>query len=1084
MFRSVKIIQIIVVLFMFFLNGHSQEITNPFDIDGLSAWWCADSVKQDSGAKISVWHDLSEANVSANAIIVEYAPTLVKNVEYLNNHAVLRFDGNDYYDCGNVLNVGSLGITVFSVSMSTKSTGCYYAKAIKGGGRYRYFLIHENNLGFTTQITNTKGVIGKLKLNKYDILTATINKSVGYSYLFQNEEGLFAEQIGTFNNFSSNYNFLIGAYNNSSGSVPPYENLYLKGDIAELIFYDRPLSNIERQSVENYLRSKYFPGTEREQFSFGDDIVQEYSLKPITLIVPDRSYFQTRTWSTGETSQSIQVNKSGEYSVFVTDDWGYEYVDTIQIDFPEINQIPNQILCLGDTLKWDCGLAGDYTYAWSTGETSQAIAITKAGTYSVTVTDNAGYFITSKPVTITVDSFPKTASLGPDTLLCKGNVIQLQTGAEYAKSYEWFNGEETPYCVVDAPGKYSVAVVDSNNCVAKDTVVIAVHGVAPIVNFVAEKLCDGNITQILQNSHTTDNTEIVEHTWFMENDTLVGDMVNHQFPTWGSYPIQIRARNEEGCVGVLFDTIHIHPTPTASFSPLIACQYTEREITSTSKIAAGEITTYSWEVDGNSSSEKSVPVLSDEVRTIPAKLTVMSDYGCTATKEDEIQVVASTKITLVHKEVCVGDTVLFFDATDYPVYNAQQEAYWLIDHTQKRSYSSLLPYITTDTTTHIVELYAKTFNGCMNIGRDTLRPYAIPEPRMDTLYTCVGSEIILKNSGVSRDNIASYVWNIASYVWNIADSLTFTEEKPSFVLQRSGLFPVSLQVMTEAGCQAATTSAIVIDAQPQADFTFFPKKGAEPLFVNFTNESKHAVAYTWTFEQKEVETTEEPSYLFIDKETSYAKLVAHSVHDCRDSIIKHIPLTLADEQLHITDVRASIDANGFVSYAVQILNSGNVATSNIELLLSSPDIVSLSESWNGTLEPGAVLDYVFAAKTKSSSGTLPKYVCVTAEIVSPEEYKVYFSDSYCMDKTNEFTVYYVAPNPVGKEATVAFNVKRKGTIVVSCIDENGKIRISKEWNDIEAGYHTITMDTMELPSGRYVLVIAQDNQKQQIPFVK
>jgi len=1069
-----NIISFCVVFFI--LSSAIYAQVNPTAISGLSAWWCADSVKQDNNTLVSNWVSIDESTTVTQEI-EDWAPMLVKEVSELNNHAVLRFDGNDYLNGGNVLNVGSQGQTVFVVCMTKKKDASFYAKSYLGSIKNRNCLIYESKPEFLIQIGNTNYMpTGNAHIGEYDLFSTRIDFSKNYMSLFQS--GFYSMlEIPPVTGMTSNFDFLIGGYNNKSGSVPPYEGLFLNGDIAELIFYNRPLSNIERQSVENYLRSKYFPGTEREQFSLGKDTVVTYGFKPITLTVPDRSYFQTIEWSTGETSQSIQVNKSGEYSVFVTDDWGYEYVDTIQIDFPEINQIPNQILCLGDTLKWDCGLAGDYTYAWSTGETSQAIVITKAGTYSVTVTDNAGYFITSKPVTITVDSFPKTASLGPDTLLCKGNVIQLQTGAEYAKSYEWFNGEETSYCVVDAPGKYSVAVVDSNNCVAKDTVVIAVHGVAPIVNFVAEKLCDGNITQILQNSHTTDNTEIVEHTWFMENDTLVGDMVNHQFPTWGSYPIQIRARNEEGCVGVLFDTIHIHPTPTASFSPLIACQYTEREITSTSKIAAGEITTYSWDVDGNSSSEKSVQVLSDEVRLIPVKLTITSDQGCTATKEDEIQVVASTKITLVHKDVCVGDTVLFFDATDYPVYNAQQEAYWLIDHTQKRSYSSLLAYKTTDTTTHIIELYAKTFNGCLNIGRDTLRPYAIPEPRMDTMFTCVGTEIILQNSGKSRDNIASYVWQIA-------DSLTFTEERPSFVLQRSGLYPVSLQVTTEAGCQAATMSAIVIDAQPQADFTFFPKKGAEPLFVNFTNESKHAVAYTWTFEQKEVETIEDPSYLFTDKETSYAKLVAHSVHDCRDSITKRIPLTLADEQLQITDVRASIDANGFVSYAVQILNSGNVAISNIELLLSTPDMASLAESWNGALEPGTVLDYVFAAKTKSINGTLPKYVCVTAEIVSPEEYKVYFSDSYCMDKTNEFTVYYVAPNPVGKEATVAFNVKRKGTIVVSCIDENGKIRISKEWNDIEAGYHTISMDTMELPSGRYVLIIEQDNQKQRIPFVK
>lgn len=1073
--------KIFFVLFCLFSTVAWSQINSPKQIENLSAWWCADSVKQDSGSKLSIWENLIDSKNSVFQMVDENSPTLITNVVGFNNHSVVRFDGNDYLDGENILNA-TLGQTAFVVAVSNNPAGALFSKAIYNGDASRYAMYYSGSY-IKGQVQVGKGnsllmLVGKNKYGQCNLFSHTIDVDSWKYTLYQDNIGVVRDNIKISTSKCSNsFNFLIGAYNNNSGTVPPNSSLFLNGDIAELIFYNRSLSNIERQSVENYLRSKYFPGTEREQFSLGNDTVVSYGFKPITLTVPDRTYIQTIEWNTGETTQSIQVQKTGVYSVLVSDDWGYEYVDTIAIDFPEIKQIYNQTICLGDTLVWDCGLSGYYSYAWNTGETTQSLAITKAGTYSVTVTDNAGYSITSKEVTIAIDSFPKQVSLGVDTTLCKGNVLQLQKGTELVKSYEWFTGDETPYCAIDNSGEYSVMVVDSNNCVARDTIEVTVHGVAPIVNFIAENVCDGNTTQILQNSYTTDNTEIVEHTWIIANDTLVGDVVNLQFPSWGEYLIQVRAQNEEGCVGVRFDTIQIYPVPIASFSPLIACQYTEREINSTSKIASGTIDSYSWMVNGTSSTGSSVQVMSDEVKTIPMQLTVTSDHGCTATTQADVQVVSSTKINLVHNDVCVGDTIMIFDATDYPVYNAKQDAYWLIDNTQKRNYSSFMSYKATDTTTHVLALYAKTFNGCWNIGRDTLRPYAIPAPQVDTVYTCIGEETVLRNMGNSRDNLASYVWNIG-------DSLQYSEEKPTIVMRKSGKYPMSLLVTTEHGCTSSTTSAVIVDEQPQAEFSFFPKKGAEPLLVTFTNESKNACSYQWVFEKNETETSDSPSYLFTDKETSYAKLIANSVHGCKDSVVKRIPLTLADEQLQITDVQTTIDANGFVSYSVQILNSGNVSVSNIELLLSSPDIASLAESWTGTLEAGKVLDYMFVAKTKSINGALPQYVCVTAEITSPEEYKVYFSDSYCVDKTDEFSIYYIAPNPVGKEAKVAFNTKRKGTIMVSCIDEAGKVRLQQEWSDVEAGYHTIAIDTMELPSGRYVLMISQDNQKQQIPFVK
>src|SRR5690606_11707092 len=167
-----------------------------------------------------------------------------------------------------------------------------------------------------------------------------------------------------------------------------YGDFYGIFDIAEFIIFDRSLSPIERQEIENYLRLKYFPSEYRPPVDLGADITEPYSLGPITISVPPQPYYVSYEWNTGETTPSIDVSNSGSYWVTVYDDWGYVYTDTINIIKPEITHSADTTLCAGDTFIWDCGLAGAYTYTWSTGASSQSIAINSAGDYWVQVEDS------------------------------------------------------------------------------------------------------------------------------------------------------------------------------------------------------------------------------------------------------------------------------------------------------------------------------------------------------------------------------------------------------------------------------------------------------------------------------------------------------------------------------------------------------------------------------------------------------------------------------------------------------------------------------------------------------------------------
>jgi len=98
--------------------------------------------------------------------------------------------------------------------------------------------------------------------------------------------------------------------------------------------------------------------------------------------IPGFSY----TWSTGETTDQIEVYNPGIYSVTVTKDGepcstidSYEISSCATVEIiPGFNILENSILDAGDNFV---------NYKWHDGSTSQTIEITTEGLYSVTVTD-------------------------------------------------------------------------------------------------------------------------------------------------------------------------------------------------------------------------------------------------------------------------------------------------------------------------------------------------------------------------------------------------------------------------------------------------------------------------------------------------------------------------------------------------------------------------------------------------------------------------------------------------------------------------------------------------------------------------
>ncbi|MEL6631539.1 MAG: T9SS type A sorting domain-containing protein [Bacteroidota bacterium] len=146
-------------------------------------------------------------------------------------------------------------------------------------------------------------------------------------------------------------------------------------------------------------------------------------------------------WSTGESSQTIVANFPGQYTLTITSFSGCKVTDTIQVEesFLSVDLGPDVIVCDGDNVVLNGGSTATM-YNWSTGETSQTISVTQAGTYTVTVMDDIGCVLSDTVVIDVQPNTPPTFTVSGDTVIFDTLTFAVDAGTT-ADSYLWEFGD-------------------------------------------------------------------------------------------------------------------------------------------------------------------------------------------------------------------------------------------------------------------------------------------------------------------------------------------------------------------------------------------------------------------------------------------------------------------------------------------------------------------------------------------------------------------------------------------------------------------------------------------------------------------
>jgi hypothetical protein len=304
----------------------------------------------------------------------------------------------------------------------------------------------------------------------------------------------------------------------------------------------------------------------------------------------------------GATASTYTASVTGSYTVKVT--YPNSCAATSAVTSVTVNPTPPTpaitasgptTFCTGGSVT--LAAPAGYTYAWSTGATTQSITVTTAGSYSVTVTDGNGCSATSAPTTVNVASNPTVTITGPATS-CAGATITLDAGPGFA-SYAWSTGEVTQ-TISAAPVStttYSVTVTNGANCSGSASKTVTVSATpAPTITAPASVCANSS-----GNTASTGTVAGAMYVWTITNGTITAgagtSSITFSAGSSGNVQLGVTVTGSTGCSASASKILGVASTGTVSINaPSSVAPNTSGNMASVPAGPAG--TTYAWTIAG------------------------------------------------------------------------------------------------------------------------------------------------------------------------------------------------------------------------------------------------------------------------------------------------------------------------------------------------------------------------------------------------------------------------------------------------------------------------------------------------------
>lgn len=1051
----------IFLILICFVSHSSDIIAQPNSIPGLSLWLKSDYGVILSGSKITEWQDASGNNNHCIQASVSFQPSIVNSINQLNGKPSISFDGMDDYMS---FSIGINNIrTVFFV-VKHNGINVPFAPILGDNNSYDFMGDDITNNIFSNTYTHPNIKNGNMRINKLSVSTVTnATRPLNYSIISLTTTGnVSASQI---TRDRSNISRVWG------------------GEYSEIIIYDNLLSTQQIIDVEDYLVSKYSPS-----LNLGNDII----ISPIQNCIPSNSVsiqanpdFQSYLWSNGSTTNQINVNQYGEYSVICTDIFGINHYDTIKVIPPpkNFNYPSKNALCGTGSITWNTQLNKSANqFQWQDNSIDSLIIITNPGTYHVTITDTLGCVYNSNTLTIIQDNFASSVSLGPDLSLCAGNSISLVSGVTPSLTYTWSTGSNNDSITITNTGQYSVIVTNTNSCVAKDTINVSITGLAPVANFTTSLGCINSIVNFTDLSVPPSGNTLTAYEWnfgdaLSASNTSTLSNPFHTFSDTGNYSVILKVITNVGCEQSITKTIHVAPKPLVNFTVGLSCQNDSTSffgsITNPSGYTTSSLT---WNFgDPTSGSANSSTIISPKhlfsnSTNYTIKLVATNNAGCKDSLINIIAVKAQVKADFTYSSACTNTATVFQDNSIVPAPNASNIRSWNFGTSTASGLTVSKSY--TNSGVYSVTLSVTGNNGCNSSISKVITIFNPPVTSFTIPAFCAKDTITINNSSIAQSGI------ISSCNWKLNNSSFSSIQNPTLSISSAGNYSVSLTVANNFGCRDSLTKTIIVNPLPIVDFSTNPALYYyinEP--VNFIPSIINANFYFWNISTVPTTTIQSPTVTFTNEGTYTASLLLQDQQGCKNSITKNLTVSKRFLDIAILNVNSTKDADGFMSVQADIINYGTIPASSIELNYQVSDGANVKEIWTGTLIPKSYFTYNFNSKTATQPQSTNHLTCVDAKKVNGMSDEKLDNNKLCNAlNSNEIDVSNPIPNPTNSDITLPIILNKDLTFSISIYNSTGQIIYEEPSQNGITGLNLITIPSSNYARGCYIIKTVIDDK--------
>ncbi len=850
--------------------------------------------------------------------------------------------------------------------------------------------------------------------------------------------------------------------------------LSFNGQVLEVSIFNDLLTNEELIAYETSRFNYYSPPPELAQ----SDTLFISDFCPTT-ITPG-SYFVSYQWSTGEVSPEISAVKTGWYKVTVEDMFSRIFSDSVYVQYPG-HFITDFSLCSNEERLWDLELGEDFAFTWQDGTTDGEYLITQAGTYQVTVEDNAGCSYTHQ-VEVTLDDFPHTVDIAEPSPFCLGNDLHLSGGFDGAQLYFWSTGSTAPFITPQESGTYWVEVSNLNNCIGRDTVEVDIVGEAPEVAFTTGPVCIDNPVTFQDATEPEAGTTPVAWAWYLGNDTLHSESAQATYHQTGPVPVALTLTLDNGCTGTARDTILVNPLPEVNFSAPIVCAGNEAFFESFATVPDGEIFDLLWNF-GNNTTDQGVigSTVFQNLGDNTVTLTATSTAGCVDSLSRTVEVLGSPVADFEFQNVCIGQTMAFNELVDTqesgPVFYRWSFGDGFFSNFPNTGHQYAAPgaYDVTLTATGN-NLGA---NGCKDTITKTVIVFPPPTAQAAANDTCFGTPLTLADLTPPKV-IADTPDPVVDRLWTLTESpsggggVLGEDSLLNWIPDLPGAHAVRLDVVTAAGCHAHKVTNLSILPAPHADFALELPVQAPPITVQPQNTSLGATHHQWFLNGEPVATAPDPEITFPDTGQYTLTLVAANELLCADTVSKHFRVIIPRYDIVLGELYPQVQ-NGRLRIQAALYNAGNTPVHTFDARAQVGHNPEVAFTQNASIPPGNTVLHEFTTAFEWRAADLP-YVClwvgnpdgIDQNPDAPAEADITNNYRCAALPVSEPIISDPRPNPATHEVHLSVVLPRAATATLDLIDPSGRtIRSSRQ--PLPEGYSPFTMDVSNLQPGMYLL---------------